>query len=155
MCLLSSSILTLVLKFKENKQFKVCSLQPDSVFSKDRLLPLLIQDPLQNYAIMMTHEGHNGYFQIQRFLPKLVLRLETMCKTLGQDNTEIFNCVREKLLSYMREKLSSCVREKLSSYVRKKLLSCVRGETFKLCVKTFLLANFTIFRYLSIILYYH
>ena len=34
---------------------------------------------------MVTHEGHNGYFQIQWFLPKL-LRLETMYETCGQDN---------------------------------------------------------------------
>ena len=44
----------------------------------------------------MTREGHNGYFQIQRLLPKLVLRLETTYKTRDQDNTEILNCVREK-----------------------------------------------------------
>ena len=52
---------------------------------------------------MMTREGYNGYFQIQRLLPELVLRLETMYKTRGQDNTEILNCVREKLLSCVRE----------------------------------------------------
>ena len=50
-----------------------------------------------------------------------------MYKACGQDNTENFNCVREKLLS--------CVREKLLSCVRKNFLSCVRGKTFKLCVK--------------------
>ena len=45
-----------------------------------------------------------------------------MYKTPGQDNTEIFNCVREKKnLSYMREKFKLCER---------KLLSRVRGETF-------------------------
>ena len=42
----------------------------------------------------MTREGHNGYFQIQCLLPKLVLRLGTMYKTCGQDNTEILHCVR-------------------------------------------------------------
>ena len=31
---------------------------------------------------MMTREGHNGYFQIQLILPELVLRLETMYKTI-------------------------------------------------------------------------
>ena len=36
---------------------------------------------------MMTREGHNGYFQIQWLLPKLVLRLETMYEVHGQDNT--------------------------------------------------------------------
>ena len=30
---------------------------------------------------------------------KLVLRLKTMYKTHAQDNTEIFNCVREKILA--------------------------------------------------------
>ena len=60
---------------------------------------------------MMTHEGHNGYFQIQSFLPKLVPRLETTYKTRDQDNTEILNCVTEKLLSHVREKFLSCVRE--------------------------------------------
>ena len=83
-------------------------------------------NPLQSYVIMMTPEGHNGHFQIQWLLPKLVLRLETMHKTPGQDNTEILSCVREELLSCVREELLSCVREKL--------LSCVR-ENFKLCVK--------------------
>ena len=45
------------------------------------------------------------------------LRLKTMYKTPGQDNTEILNCVREKnFLSYMREKFKLCER-----------------KTFKLC----------------------
>ena len=40
-----------------------------------------------------------------------------MYKTPGQDNTEIFNCAREKkFLSYMREKFKLCER-----------------KTFKLC----------------------
>ena len=34
----------------------------------------------------MTREGNNGYFQIQRLFPKLVLRFETMYETCGQDN---------------------------------------------------------------------
>ena len=34
----------------------------------------------------MTCKGHDGYFQIQRLLPKLVLRLKTMYKAHGQDN---------------------------------------------------------------------
>ena len=35
---------------------------------------------------MMTLEVHNGYFQIQWLLPKLVLRLETMYEACGQDS---------------------------------------------------------------------
>ena len=35
---------------------------------------------------MMTCEGHNGYFQIQLLPPKLVLGLETMYETHGQEN---------------------------------------------------------------------
>ena len=35
---------------------------------------------------MMARERHNGYFQIQWILPKLVLRLETMYEARGQDN---------------------------------------------------------------------
>ena len=31
---------------------------------------------------MMTREEHYGYFQIQLILPELVLRLETMYKTI-------------------------------------------------------------------------
>ena len=61
-----------------------------------------------------------------------------MYKTRGQDNTEILNCVRDKVLSYVREKNLSCVRENLLSCVREKNLSCVREETFKLCEKKFL-----------------
>ena len=34
----------------------------------------------------MAREGHDGYFQIQLLLPKLVLRLETMYEACGQDN---------------------------------------------------------------------
>ena len=55
-----------------------------------------------------------------------------MYKTCGQDNTEISNCVREKLLSYMKEKVKLCERKNLScvrknlSFVRKKILCCVR-----------------------------
>ena len=51
---------------------------------------------------------------------KLVLRLETMYNTCGQDNTEIFNCVREKLLSYMREKFKLCERKTFKLCERKK-----------------------------------
>ena len=51
-----------------------------------------------------------------------------MYETRGQDNTEILNCVREKLLICVREKFKLCER---------KLLSCVRGKTFKLCEKNF------------------
>ena len=50
---------------------------------------------------------------------KLVLRLETMYKTHDQDNTEIFNCVREKLLSYMREKFKLCERKNFKLCERK------------------------------------
>ena len=60
---------------------------------------------------MITPEGHNGCFQIQWLLPKLVLWLGTMYKTHGQDNTEISNCVREKLLSYIREKVKLCEKK--------------------------------------------
>ena len=35
---------------------------------------------------MMIREVHNGYFQIQWLLPKLVLRLEIMYEARGQDN---------------------------------------------------------------------
>ena len=42
-----------------------------------------------------------------------------MHKTRSQDNTEISNCVREKLLSYIREKAKLCER---------KNLSCVRNK---------------------------
>ena len=59
----------------------------------------------------MTREGHNGYFQIQWLLPKLVPRLETTYKTCDQDNIEILNCVREKFLSCVRENFQ-VVREK-------------------------------------------
>ena len=52
-----------------------------------------------------------------------------MYKTLGQDNTEIFNCVREKLLSYMREKFKLC-ETKTFKLCERKNLSFVRGETF-------------------------
>ena len=59
---------------------------------------------------MMTCEGHNGYFQIQGLLPKLVQRLETTYKTHDQDNTEILNCEKKIFKSFER-KLLSCVRE--------------------------------------------
>ena len=44
-----------------------------------------------------------------------------MYKTPGQDNIEIFNCVREKLLSYMREKFKLCERKTFKLCERKKL----------------------------------
>ena len=53
-----------------------------------------------------------------------------MYKTRGQDNTEIFNCVREKLLSCVREKILSWVRKKIK-FCERELLSCVRKK-FKL-----------------------
>ena len=43
-----------------------------------------------------------------------------MYKKRGQDNTEISNCMREKLLSYMREKVKLC-EKKILSYIRKNL----------------------------------
>ena len=55
-----------------------------------------------------------------------------MYKTRGQDDTEISNCVREKLLSYMREKVKLCERKNLGcvrkkfKFCEKKILSCVR-----------------------------
>ena len=55
-----------------------------------------------------------------------------MNKTRGQDNTEISNCVREKLLSYKREKVKLCERKNLSrvrkkfKFYEKKILSFVR-----------------------------
>ena len=67
---------------------------------------------------------------------KLVLELETMYKTRDQDNTEIFSCVREKLLSYMREKFKLCDRKTFKLCERNNL-SFVRGETFKSCEKKF------------------
>ena len=67
-----------------------------------------------------------------------------MYKTPGQDNTEIFNGVREKLLSYMREKFKLCERKTLKLCKRKNFKLCerrnlcfVRGETSKLCEKKF------------------
>ena len=53
---------------------------------------------------------------------------ETMYETCDQDNTEILNCVRGKLLICVREKFLSCLREKLLSCVRAKLSSCVRKK---------------------------
>ena len=58
-----------------------------------------------------------------------------MYKTRGQDNTEISNCVREKLLSYMREKVKLCERKNLSC-VRKKFKFCEK-KNFELCKKKF------------------
>ena len=84
-------------------------------------------NPLQNYVIMMTPEGHSGHFQIQWLLPKLVLRLETMHKTPGQDNTEILSCVREELLSCVRENLKLCERK----------FKVVCEKKIKLCEKKF------------------
>ena len=67
----------------------------------------------------MTREGHNGYFQLQLLLPKLVLRLEAMYETRGQDNiastsirthddmeTFELNVVNEK-------RNSSCIRKEI------------------------------------------
>ena len=58
-----------------------------------------------------------------------------MYKTRGQDNTEISNCVREKLLSYIREKVKFCERKNLS-FVRKKFKFCEK-KNFELCKKKF------------------
>ena len=58
-----------------------------------------------------------------------------MYETRGQDNTEILNCVREKLLSSVRENVSRLCERKNLSCVREKFLSCVRGETLKVCEK--------------------
>ena len=55
-----------------------------------------------------------------------------MHKSHGQDNTEISTCVREKLLSYMREKAKLCERKNLScvrkkfKFSEKKILTCAR-----------------------------
>ena len=66
---------------------------------------------------MMTRDGHNGYFQIQLLLSKLVLRLKTMYEALGQDNIaspsiQTYDLMETFKLNIVNEKRnSSCVRK--------------------------------------------
>ena len=68
---------------------------------------------------MMTREGHNGYFQIQWLLPKLVRRLETTYEARGQDNVastiiQTYNDMETFESNVVNEKRnSSCVRKEI------------------------------------------